>query len=892
MRILLLAMTLALVCVTSADQANVGQTKDATTANWFSKERDRVVVRAFYKDQQMLQNLADRLAVWTVVQDKGYALVEINEFEQVELLKDGFKLELDRSRTDGLYRSFSRLPNQRSGIDGFSCYRTVDETYATAEELTVEYPDLAQWLDVGDSWEKTDGQTGHDLYVLKLTNANTSGDKPKLFVMSAIHAREYTTAELNTRFGEYLLDNYATNADARWLLDHHEIHLMLQANPDGRVKAQTGLLWRKNTNEGYCGSTSNNRGADLNRNFEFGWGCCGGSEGNQCSTTYRGPAPGSEPEVDAVQEYVRSIFPDQRGPGINDAAPADATGVFIDVHSFSQLVLYPWGNTFSAAPNQVGLRTLARKLAYFNGYEPQQATELYITDGTTDDFAYGDLGLAAYTYELGTTFFQGCGTFESTIYPDNLESLIYAAKTVRAPYMLPAGPDVLSVEFDVNTVMPGVPTNLSASVTDSRYENNNGTEPVQDIASASAYVDVPPWEAGAVAIALNPSDGAFNSSTEAVEGVIDTTGLTEGEHMVYVQGTDSNGNKGVVTAQFLYVIDPATAPVIAGTVTAADTGAGVAASVTAGSFSTTTDASGAYQLLVFAGDYTVTVEPLGNEYGAASVSAVSASNGQTTTADFSLFPFCVVFEDDMETGDIAWTPTGNWARTGSSANSGSFSWTDSPSGNYSNNQEVTVTSPAIDLSGAGTAELSFAQRCLTEATYDFCIAEVSSDGTNWTPVSTTDETGGSNWQSFTMDISSVAGSANARVRFRLSTDVTVTRDGFYVDDVSVRAAGAQCVTAVDTDGDGVFDNQDNCTQVSNASQLDVDGDGFGNACDTDFNNDNVTNFLDLSLFANDFQSTGVLVTDVNGDGVVNFIDLVAVRDYYLQPPGPSGQAQP
>ncbi len=885
MRIFLLAMALSFATISMAD--------DAAHSNWFSKDQEKVVVRAFYDNQQMLQNLADRSAIWTVVQGKSYALVEINEFEQVDLIKDGFKLELDQSRTTELYRSYERSPNQRAGINGFECYRTVDETYADAAQLAVDYPDLAEWLDVGNSWEKGNGLAGHDMHVLKLTNANTSGDKPKLFVMSAIHAREYTTAETNTRFGEYLLENYATNADARWILDHHEVHLMLQSNPDGRVRAQTGVLWRKNTNQSYCGQTSNSRGADLNRNFDFGWGCCGGSSGNQCNNTYRGSAPGSEPEVDAVQEYVRSIFPDQRGPGINDAAPLDATGVFIDVHSFSQLVLYPWGNNFSAAPNQQGLRTLARKFAFFNGYEPQQATELYITDGTTDDFAYGELGLAAYTFELGTTFFQSCGTFESTIYPDNLQALVYAAKTVRAPYMLPSGPDVTSLTFANNTVMPGVQANLTASVSDARYENNNGTEPTQSIASVAAYIDVAPWEAGAVAVPMNATDGNFNSTTEGVMGTIDTNGLSNGEHIVYLQGTDSAGNKGVVTAEFLYVIDPANAPVISGAVTAADTGNGIAASVSAGSFSTTTDpATGVYELFVFEGNYTVSVTPTGGAYGAALVNGVSASNGQTTTTNFSLFPFCAVFSDDMETTDIAWTTTGNWARTNSSSNSPSFSWTDSPGGEYGNNQQVTLTSPAIDLSAVGAAELTFAQRCLSEATYDFCEVEVSSDGVNWSQVSRTDESSGGTWTTQSVDISSVAGSSTAQVRFRLSTDVFVTEDGFYVDDVSVRAAGAQCVTAVDTDSDGVFDNQDNCTLVSNASQLDVDGDGFGNSCDTDFNNDNVTNFLDISLIAGDFQSTGVLETDINGDGVVNFIDLVAVRDYYLSPPGPSGLVQP
>ena len=125
-----------------------------------------------------------------------------------------------------------------------------------------------------------------------------------------------------TRFAEYLVNNYATNADATWILDHHEIHIMLHTNPDGRKQAETGLSWRKNTNQNYCGVTSTSRGADLNRNFAFQWGCCNGSSGSPCNLTYRGPSPASEPEVQAVQSYMRSIFPDQHA----DPLTADCAG--------------------------------------------------------------------------------------------------------------------------------------------------------------------------------------------------------------------------------------------------------------------------------------------------------------------------------------------------------------------------------------------------------------------------------------------------------------------------------------------------------------------------------------------------------------------------------------
>ncbi|MFK8029890.1 MAG: thrombospondin type 3 repeat-containing protein [Gammaproteobacteria bacterium] len=94
----------------------------------------------------------------------------------------------------------------------------------------------------------------------------------------------------------------------------------------------------------------------------------------------------------------------------------------------------------------------------------------------------------------------------------------------------------------------------------------------------------------------------------------------------------------------------------------------------------------------------------------------------------------------------------------------------------------------------------------------------------------------------------------------------------------------------DSDGDGVTDNLDNCTNVANANQLDTNGDGFGNQCDPDLDNSGFVNFLDVSLFVDAFGSTGVQDADINGDGAVNFIDFAVIPSYFGLPPGPSALA--
>lgn len=96
---------------------------------------------------------------------------------------------------------------------------------------------------------------------------------------------------------------------------------------------------------------------------------------------------------------------------------------------------------------------------------------------------------------------------------------------------------------------------------------------------------------------------------------------------------------------------------------------------------------------------------------------------------------------------------------------------------------------------------------------------------------------------------------------------------------------------IDTDNDGVLDTNDNCTLVSNADQRDTNGDGFGNACDPDIDNNGVVNFVDVSQFSAQFPSAGVgLDADFNGDNLVNFIDFALYNSYFLAPPGPSGVA--
>ena len=103
------------------------------------------------------------------------------------------------------------------------------------------------------------------------------------------------------------------------------------------------------------------------------------------------------------------------------------------------------------------------------------------------------------------------------------------------------------------------------------------------------------------------------------------------------------------------------------------------------------------------------------------------------------------------------------------------------------------------------------------------------------------------------------------------------------------ALQAGFLTPPDSDADGVRNFLDNCTQDANADQRDSNGDGFGNVCDADFNNDGVTNVIDLGILRLRFF-TGDADADLNGDGVVNVVDLGLLRLRFFTAPGPSGIA--
>ena len=511
---------------------------------------DQQVLIVRYGTRDQLADLADRYDVVEVDPETQTVRIFSNQITRDALAAEGFAWTVDLPYTTLINQEVKPLEGQTTGIPGYTCYRTITEIYASADTLAATYPDLVQLIDIGDSWEKTQNpNNGWDMEVLVLSNRNNpTVPKSDAFFMSGIHAREWAPPELNLRLAEYLLANYATNADVKWLLDYNRVHLVLSTNPDGRVKdeANQSVLWRKNTNNNYCGGT-NNRGVDLNRNYPFAW------EYNSyaCDETFAGPSAGSEPETVAITNYVRSIFPDQRGPNPSDpVSELNATGMFIDLHSYSRLVLWPWGYTYDNAPNDASLRVMSYKFAYYNGHTPQKSTELYPSAGTTDDWAYGELGLPGFCFEVGDVFHQSCSVFESDINPRNQQALLRAIKIARRPYRLAYGPETTNLSLQTNPVQPGQNLVVNYTADDTLYSSYLGGIPLQTIDSIRYSFDKPSWisGSGAKTIVLRTQVPKYTATFAA-----STTGLTPGQHTLFVEALDGGGNWGPPTAIFFTI---------------------------------------------------------------------------------------------------------------------------------------------------------------------------------------------------------------------------------------------------------------------------------------------------------------------------------------------------
>jgi bacillopeptidase F (M6 metalloprotease family) len=146
-------------------------------------------------------------------------------------------------------------------------------------------------------------------------------------------------------------------------------------------------------------------------------------------------------------------------------------------------------------------------------------------------------------------------------------------------------------------------------------------------------------------------------------------------------------------------------------------------------------------------------------------------------------PSSDIFHDNVENGGNEWSPQAtSWEQTTSDSYSPSHAWTDSPAGNYRNNANVSLYSPAITLPNSGSISLAFWHRYDLELLFDYANVWVTADnGATYTWLwSFTGTSQG--WVPETFDLSAFSGQS-IQIVFQVLTDNTVTADGWYIDDV-------------------------------------------------------------------------------------------------------------
>ena len=236
---------------------------------------------------------------------------------------------------------------------------------------------------------------GKDLKIIHLSTNRTAGKKT-LWFDGGLHAREWVTTPTVTYIADTLLRGYGTNSDATQLLDNFDVIVCPIINVDGVdfTWAEDGdRMWRKTRSEN---SRDRCVGTDPCRNFDYEWAGAGAS-GNECSDTYYGPSAASEPEVQAVQNYVC---------GHNDTIQ-----LYINFHSYSQLWLSPWGYTNDLPKDYTqqndGSAVAVKAVLDTHGkvYEYGATSDtIYPASGIAADYAYGQCGIKySYTVELRDT---------------------------------------------------------------------------------------------------------------------------------------------------------------------------------------------------------------------------------------------------------------------------------------------------------------------------------------------------------------------------------------------------------------------------------------------------------------------------------------------------------
>jgi carboxypeptidase T len=322
----------------------------------------------------------------------------------VKLLSIPLGLDIWEVNADRLVLRAPEATTDRLAQMGYRVRQIIDvqshlSTFATAQSLVGYHsaeslgddmralaerrPEVAELQEIGRSLE------GRPIWALRI--GERRGNGRKLLFLGCHHAREWISVEVPFLLARELVEK-ADEAPISGWLSAGEIWIVPMVNPDGHEFSRTqNRLWRKNRRPNPDGSF----GVDPNRNYGYMWGILDIPTSSHVPSdeTYVGPRAFSEPETQAVRDLIAT----QKFSGL------------ITYHSFTQLVLYPWGYTAEEIADSTDreimielAQGMAERIRQIHGMEyiPQQSSKLYPTAGDTTDWTYGIYGIPSFTIEL------------------------------------------------------------------------------------------------------------------------------------------------------------------------------------------------------------------------------------------------------------------------------------------------------------------------------------------------------------------------------------------------------------------------------------------------------------------------------------------------------------
>jgi hypothetical protein len=321
-----------------------------------------------------------------------------------------------------------------------AAYHSYKEMVAHVREAERQRPDLVRVFSIGDSHE------GRPILAAEISDYPGQDEgEPEVLFDGLHHAREHLSAEMAIGILDLLVGEYGAPSPlgqrVTRLVDERRTWIVFMVNPDGLTYDLGGApyrSWRKNRQPTPGSGVSGRRaiGTDLNRNYGYRWGCCGGSSGDPSHPYYRGPRAWSAPETRAMRDFVLSRVVDGR----------QRIRTHITFHTSGELVLWPYGYTRASVPpdmDPVDRRVfvaMGRAMAATNGYQARQSSALYPTDGDQIDWMYGRQRIFSFTFELGP---RGGGTPRHHYPPDeiigretrrNREAVLYLMDKAACPY--------------------------------------------------------------------------------------------------------------------------------------------------------------------------------------------------------------------------------------------------------------------------------------------------------------------------------------------------------------------------------------------------------------------------------------------------------------------------